>query len=202
MKRSDPMNRIILGFLLLVGLLAGSDLVFRDQLLYVRDAVDAGQWYRLFTCHFTHFTPYHLIMNLAGAAMAYAILFPRRIGRFITVMLMLGVLLGVGLHLWAIGLMVYGGFSGVLHGLVVFGIVQQLGLDRRDPFWWLALVCVAGKLIYEQSAAFDPGAMTAWLTVPVATVAHWQGSLAGLALGLVFFAWDHQRGLEQRQPSR
>ncbi|MBK8974006.1 MAG: rhombosortase [Hahellaceae bacterium] len=196
------MIRILWICLLLGASLAGTDFMFRDQLLYQRDAVNSGQWHRLLTCHFTHFTLYHLATNLAGAAMAYVILFSRQTACFIAAMVMLSVMLGAGLHAWALHLSVYAGFSGVLHGLVVFGILQQLEVHRRDPFWWLALAAVAGKLFYEQSSAFDPQAFSSLLSVPVATIAHWQGAALGLISGLLFLLSKRQRSLEKRQPSQ
>ena len=155
----------------------------------VREKIVAGQIWRLWTAHFVHFSPSHLVWNALVLALAGAAV-ERRDRR-------------VAVALWVVaapvvtwfalasdpGLASYGGLSGLAVSAVVWlaleGCLTARGLQR-----WLALgilAMLAIKIGWEWSAAgamfllarFDsPGVM-----VRVAVGAHLAG--AGCAIFLV-----------------
>jgi len=98
---------------------------------------------------------------------------------WLTTLLICLLSIGCGLLIFDSQLFYYAGFSGVLHGLLVTGLLMTWA--QTPIINSLALLVVAGKVVYEQSAWFDPH--HALLPVPVAADAHLWGALAGLITG-------------------
>lgn len=151
-----------------------------------RAIVDGQQWWRVLTSHWVHYGRYHLALNLGAFLLCVYILFPTVSLRHFSALL-LTCMLSVGLGVYALSpdMAYYTGLSGVLHGLLVAGVL----LTFKTTPWMngLALVVVAAKIIQEQLPGFD--ASHPLLPVPVAVDAHLYGTLAGLFWGLGFIAW-------------
>src|SRR5690606_4917692 len=83
---------------------------------------------------------------------------------------------GFGLYYGNPDLQFYAGFSGVLHGFIVAGLI----LNWREAPWiyGVASLALLVKLCNEQSAGFDTSHPL--LPVPVAVDAHLYGTLSGL----------------------
>lgn len=168
--------------LLLLGCFAA---ITEPALQFDRTLIAAEQWWRLFSGQFIHYGSYHLFMNVAALLLVGFILL-RNISLFIYLELLATTLTAVGLGLYINNseLSYYAGLSGVLHGLIVAGLL--LTLVETPMFNGLALFAVAGKLLQEQSASFDVNHPL--LPVPVAVDAHVYGALAGLVFGCVILA--------------
>lgn len=168
----------------LVLLLAAGGESLREALAFDREAISAGQWWRLLSGHFVHLSGVHAALNALGL-LALALLCPQRLPPWLALrrLLLLCLATGLSLYYFAPSLRHYVGLSGVLHGLFVLGLLPAaLGRDR----WALAaLLYIAAKLIVE--ALFGaPASEEALIGGPVATVAHRCGVLAALAYGLAF----------------
>ncbi|MEW8376494.1 MAG: rhombosortase [Candidatus Thiodiazotropha sp.] len=147
---------------LLIALLPGS---FTTELQYHRIDLADGDWWRLLTAHLTHLGWGHLGMNLCGLWLIWY-LFPaiRPALRYLTLLLFLMPGTALGLWLFSPEVIWYRGLSGVLHGLLIWALLEQLRKAQLISLSVLALVIL--KLIWEQ----------------------WQGPLAGsesLAAGSV-----------------
>ena len=57
--------------LLLLPLLGG--MALRDAWRYEREAVAAGQWWRLLTCHLVHLDAGHALLNAVGLGLLWAL---------------------------------------------------------------------------------------------------------------------------------
>lgn len=145
----------------------------QQALVFEREAVLAGQAWRLLSGHFVHFGAVHLALNAA----AYALLafWAIRAGRCRATMLLLllggpllsGVLLITGAT-W------YAGLSGLLHGIAVLLVLGLPGAAR-----WLGLALIVGKLAWQSLGDND-----GWIPLTqVSHLAHWTGA----ALGGVFY---------------
>ena len=118
-----------------------------------RDALWTGEWWRLFTGHLVHFTPRHLIYDLAVVLVAGLLAethSPRETRR-------LYLLSGPGISIILIAaepqMQVYGGLSGVATGLAVFACLSRI--ETRGAIRWLArgtLLLIALKLGWELTA--------------------------------------------------
>ena len=133
----------------------------RGLLGYDRNAVAAGEWWRLVTAHTAHLSVLHGLMNVAALVMI-AWLFRRDFGPagwsggFAVPALVIGLGLFVG---WPdVGW--YVGLSGVLHGLIAAGALAWI--QQGDRIAGGALLAVlAGKLAYEGVFGPVPGSEAA-----------------------------------------
>jgi len=165
----------------------------RALLRYQRDAVLAGEWWRLLTAHLAHLGPSHLLLNLAGLALVWLLvggaLGPAAWG---AVLLLSALAVSGGLLLLDPGLAWYVGLSGVLHGLLAAGAAARLlrpggpqgssiqGGSRAEGALLLALL--AAKLAWEQTFGPLPGSAEA-AGGPVVVDAHLYGAIGGGAAG-------------------
>lgn len=134
--------------------LIGSDA--SQWLRYDRNAILAGQLWRVITGHFTHLGWSHLAMNLAGLALIWAI-FGSHISwrRWLMILLVGAAGTSMGLLLLNPQLRWYVGLSGVLHTLFIAGCLAELKNHRWDS--WILLSLVIAKLLYEQVWGPVPG---------------------------------------------
>lgn len=159
------------------GLLAlgGADLA--GELRYQRVDILHGQVWRLLSAHLLHLNGAHLLLNLCGLGLVWA-LFTRELSGAAGWLVLLCSALGVGLGLLVFDprLEWYVGLSGVLHGLFVAGALC-LWRERRTEAA-LMLVVLAGKLLWEQLLGPLPGT-SAVAGGPVVVDAHLFGALGG-----------------------
>lgn len=196
--RNRPFHPELAGFLLLLALLnwplwAGQ---IRDGLIFLPEAVKAGQWWRLVTHPLVHVTWYHLLLDGCAFALLYHTLAEPRFwarlfyvvasgaGALVASVVTGGILPGQGLC----------GLSGIAHGLTAVTALEILarpGADRSSRrLGWTTLTLAAAKAAYE---AVTGQAFLAWLHfglmgAPVA-ISHAGGVLGGvLAWALARFA--------------
>ncbi|CBJ42095.1 rhombosortase [Ralstonia solanacearum] len=157
--------------------------------LYQRDAVRAGQWWRLITAMWVHLDAWHWLAD--GMAAAGLILLLARVLRpdaILAVLVACGVLVQVAL-LKQPSVQWYGGLSGALHGLAAWGGLRLLRPSDEDaatdrPSRWIGSLLCLGVLVkvwLEQSwlspVAYDPH----W-GFGVVRIAHALGAGSGLLL--------------------
>ena len=152
-------------------------------LRYDRDAVLSGQLWRLITGNFVHFGWPHLLMNLAALILIWAI-FMRVMTTFRWSVVTLAGALGVGIGLLGFSQAIqwYVGLSGVLHAILVAGIILALSAGERVQ--WLLLFLVAIKLLWEQMVGPLPGSASV-AGGPVLVDAHLYGAAAGAIAGFL-----------------
>lgn len=173
----------MLGSLLLV--LGMFHQITEPLMQFDRALINQGHWWRLLTGQLIHYGAYHLAMNIIALLLCGYLLL-RQFTLKVYATLLAACISGVGLGLYYgnTDLQFYAGFSGVLHGLIVAGLI----LNWRDAPWIYALACLAllGKLLNEQGAGFDTS--HALLPVPVAVDAHLYGAASGLVFALIMLA--------------
>lgn len=159
--------------------LAGLD----ETLRYQRAAILHGQVWRLFSAHLLHLGGSHLLLNLCGLALVWA-LFVRELAGVVGWLVLFGSALGVGLGLLFFDprLEWYVGLSGVLHGLFVAGALRRWPEQRLEAGVMLAVV--AGKLLWEQVMGPMPGT-TAISGGNVIVDAHLFGAIGGGLVALL-----------------
>lgn len=147
-------------------------------LRYQRGAIAAGEWWRLLSAHVTHLTNAHLLVNMAGLVLVWALvideLTPRR-----WLAAMAVVLIGIDAGLWWLSPAIdwYVGASGALHGMLAAGLVCALW--RGDLVARIGLPILVLKLLLEQRG----GTLGITHGLPVISVAHVYGAVAGAAAG-------------------
>jgi len=144
---------------------------------FSREAIAAGDLWRLASANAAHLSWAHLASNLEVFAAVMALL--REMARPAEVLAVLalcavgstaGIYLGTSLD-W------YVGASGALHGLLAWG-ASRLSMPRG---LWLLLVLLV-------NVAFDQDRHTSWLSEPLAPQSHYWGLACGLAVAIAS-AW-------------
>jgi rhomboid family GlyGly-CTERM serine protease len=172
-----------------------------NLLQYQREALAAGEVWRLFSGHLTHLGWGHLGMNLAGLWLIAHLLLNDRPYWCLTTLPW--IMLGTSLGLWFGAPQVnwYQGLSGVLHGLLCWALLMHIRTPGCSPVpdstaaaeasltpsasaWLLLLVLF--KLAWEQWQGPLPGSESL-ARGRVIVEAHLYGAISG---GLLWaFAW-------------
>ncbi len=172
---------LILSAIILILALSGESV--QMALRYDRTAILNGEWWRLLTAHLLHLGWSHLLMNLAGLGLVWALVGDSLSNRnWLIILLADALITGLALLIFNPQLGWYVGLSGVLHGLLVAGIIADVRCGHHAML--LLLAALVFKLGWEQLAGPLPGSeSTAGGTVIVD--AHLYGALGGLLLGFL-----------------
>lgn len=165
---------LCIGILFLLPELAGD--TARAGLRYERDAIAAGQWWRLVTAHLAHLDLQHTQLNLLGLVMMWA-LFARDYRPRQWLIIAAAVVLAIDAGLWFRDPQIhwYVGASGALHGFMAAGTLAHL--RRGDLDGWILAIFIVLKLAYEQWNGALPFSDSG---VPVVVNAHLYGALGGV----------------------
>jgi rhomboid family GlyGly-CTERM serine protease len=149
----------------------------RAGLRYEREAIAAGEWWRLITAHFVHIDLEHTLLNLMGVLLMWAI-FARdlRPRQWLVVTGVVVLTIDAGLWFWDRQVDWYVGASGVLHGFMAAG--TYVHVRRGDLDGWILVVFIVLKLGYEQWTGALPFVESG---MPVVLNAHLYGALGGFA---------------------
>jgi rhomboid family GlyGly-CTERM serine protease len=195
----SPISRLPWATAFVVGLALAAHLwpLAWRWLVFERDQVVDGEWWRLWTAHFTHLGTAHFLSNLA--VFIPAGVWSERLVPWRTRLLYLITPAAVGLALYLLdpALQRYAGLSGVTAATLALLAFTQLSrpFAAGHGFWWAVLALVGIKIAIEfvvQQPAFSP--VSDWIFVPV-PLAHTVG-IACAALVHV----SHLRFARQRQP--
>ncbi len=185
-----PRSReLVLPTLALMGLLT---LIFllpeplRLALAWDREAIDAGQAWRLLSGQFVHLAGGHLLMNLLGIGLAWLLFAEHLPGwRYLAVVVIVATGASAGMYAFAPQVHYYAGFSGALYGVFAWGAVQDI--RRKVALGWLVLVVVVAKAGYEHWAG--PVPLGALAPDRLAVAAHFYGVATGLVLAAGQWCW-------------
>lgn len=144
-----------------------------------REAIASGELWRLVTGHLVHLDLWHLIVNVLGALLLWAVFRGRLTCRDV-VWVSAAAVITINTGLWyASNLMNYAGLSGVLHAIATAGIYRSLA--SRDPWGWPLVLLGVVKLTFE---LFGSPAMLNE-TYRVAVEAHLFGVIGGLLFVII-----------------
>jgi rhomboid family GlyGly-CTERM serine protease len=149
--------------------------VLLESLVYSRQAVIDGDFWRLAGASIAHLSAAHLLANLAALALLVTLLRPVLGSVRLVATLAVGALgVPLGIHLLTT-LDWYAGLSGALYTLLGGGAIRLL---RTDPRTGLALLVATGTLVL-----LDQGRSVSWLGEPLAPQSHLIGFVIGLLSG-------------------
>ena len=156
------------------------DLLNWNEILhYRRQYVFEGQWWRLWSSHFTHSNRIHLWLNL-GALLAMG-LYARNtlsVSQWLLSLAICTTVVGLCLLVLPPWAGWYTGLSGVLHGLMVV-IAIRVWVLRHEFSAVLVLAGLAVKISWEQFSGTDT-ATAQLIASPVYTISHLYGIVGGL----------------------
>ncbi|HDZ8912136.1 TPA: rhombosortase [Aeromonas hydrophila] len=158
-------------------------IVPNHQLSFDRTLIAQGEGWRIITGNVAHTNLWHLLLNLSGLWVLYSLFREYLTGfRLPLLLLLLCSAVGLGIWWWCPQTQWYMGLSGALHGLFVWGALQDIRYRRYSG--WLMLAGVAIKLGVDfYSAGESP--VSALIGARVHIESHLIGSGAGLLLGLL-----------------
>jgi rhomboid family GlyGly-CTERM serine protease len=165
-----------------------------DALSLYPEKIHHGQYWRLLTANFVHFGWAHTLMNVAALLLcAYAFFNEVRPSQFLGLLLVTALAVGAGIYVFNPEYQPYAGLSGVIHGLIVAGLIR----NRRYPLWIRigGLLLVAAKLVQENSAGYEATDLQALIPAAVAVEAHVYGAIAGalFATGIWLISKIHRK---------
>lgn len=169
---------------------------WREALVYRRDAVAAGELWRLWTGHLVHFGWPHFFAD-TGLLLILGIFLEEKHRVFSWTALLLMPLFVSACLFWLDPAMTrYGGLSALDLGLLLYLVCQGWRRDWTDWFWPAVLVIYAGEIAFEILQGGTGGGLIRFDEpgIKVATSAH----LAAAAYALVAFALARNF---QRSPS-
>ena len=142
-------------------------------------SISQGELWRLLTANLVHFGWAHTLMNAAALLLCTLAFFTiYSLKKFSFLLLWCGAMVGIGIYWFNPEYSPYAGLSGVIHGLIVAGLLQT----RSFPVWIqvIASGLVVAKLIQENGTGYEATDLQALLPVAVAVESHLYGALAGL----------------------
>jgi len=184
-------TNIVISFLVSFVLLTCA--IFSDSsftwLSLERAKVDGGELWRIFSSNFVHFGWPHTLMNLAAFLIAAFILIDSiSPARFIGLITVCCVSVGLGIYYLNPEYAVYAGLSGSIHGFLIAGLM----LNKRQVYWinGIFIATILGKIFYEHQPDYRSTDLQDLLPVPVAYDAHLYGAIAGLVFGATALLMD------------
>lgn len=144
-----------------------------------RTKISEGEYWRLFTGNFVHYGFAHLAMNLAAFLLVgFSLLREISLKVYLPLLIISALAVGVGTLLWNPELFFYRGLSGVIHGLIVAGLLLNSFRNRWLSYLFVGLVFA--KIVHEHQPSFQENQLQALLPVMVAIDSHLYGAVAGL----------------------
>lgn len=156
---------------------------WRQALRYERQAVLAGEYWRLLTAHLVHGTMRHLLLNVAGLGVIAA-LFPRDYAPagWLLILLFSVLAIDLGFVFCEPQLSWYLGLSGVLHGALAAGAAAWWRHESKALALSLSALLLV-KLTWEQWL----GSLPLSGDLPVVVDAHLYGAVGGALAAAVLW---------------
>ena len=173
---------LLIGGLGAVAALLGHDAL--PLLRYDRQGLQNGELWRLLSGHVVHLGWAHFALNATGLALVW-LLVGNALGTGRWCIGIIGMVAAIDLGFWFLEpqLAWYVGLSGVLHGVLVAGLILDFDSARVENL--IVLLLVAAKLAYEQWFGPLPGSESS-AGGPVVVNAHLYGAIAGAALAAIY----------------
>lgn len=147
-----------------------------------REGIAGGEYWRLLTGNWVHLGLNHLLLNLAGLLVT-GLLFTRHppLPIWISYLILSPLAISSGLLLAVPVLDWYRGFSGCLHGLLVFTALFNIETDTRwsSTILIFILLKLATEIFLYPAVGENP-----LIGGHVVVQSHWLGALTGLIAGL------------------
>ena len=188
-KSTDSNNNKLLIFWAVPAIFLGVSIIImlagelgKEWLRYDRVWIGQGEAWRFLSGHFAHLSWSHLALNGAGLLLVW-FLIGESYGFSTWIQITLITIAVIDIAFWYLNpeLYWYVGMSGLLHGLLVAGIIPRLrSLDIEMAILILLLIA---KIGYEQFNGPVPGSETT-SGGPVVVDAHLYGALGGVLAAL------------------
>lgn len=152
------------------------DRFFFQSLSFQRQLLVNGEYWRLLSAHIVHLNDNHLYLNLAGLWLIWFFVGDRfKLIEWFVLTIVLALIVSLILVAFNPYLESYVGFSGVLYGLLMAGLLKQFN-TYEDIILFILVVL---KLFYEQVYGSFSGS-TELINGSVIVDAHFYGAIVGV----------------------
>ncbi|MCG9768461.1 rhombosortase, partial [Pseudoalteromonas piscicida] len=149
-----------------------------------RNAIADGEIWRILSGQFTHSNWYHLMLNLLGILFIWLLHAEyTTLRKYWLNVLFLGLFTGLMILLFSPNIVVYTGLSGLLHGLIVWGALEDI--KRKLTTGYLLFIGVWAKVCWEQYAGASTD-VAKLIDSRVAIEAHLFGAVGGVVLAVIY----------------
>ncbi|MCF6190513.1 MAG: rhombosortase [Cocleimonas sp.] len=159
---------------------------FQSDLVFYRENINTGQWWRIISGNFVHSNYPHLFMNLAGLwVFGFLFIDSLPLKTFFASILLLSLSVGFGLYFFDLNLQKYYGFSGILYGLFLVG--ASTAIFKKDYLAGIAVaIVIIAKIIWDLLNGGSPSSAEL-IGIPVAVHAHLYGALGAIAISSILY---------------
>jgi rhomboid family GlyGly-CTERM serine protease len=159
---------------------------WQQALAYQRQAIAAGQWWRLLSGNFVHLSWWHLFFNVLSLGLL-ALLCPERLpmAEWLRRIVALGAGMSLGLYWLAPGVSSYVGLSGMIYGMFALGFGRQA--LQRDEIGIACLAFILVRIGWELWAGASAAEVR--LIGPVVPLSHLYGVASAAIYALAAMAW-------------
>ncbi len=154
-----------------------------EALMYHRQAIAEGQYWRFITGHLVHSNGWHLLLNLASLIMI-GLLFNHHLSiTFWFIVFVVSAFLISAAYFWyAPEFDYYVGLSAVLYAAIIIGAL--LDLKEQPLIAAIILIVVTGRVIWQQYAGSVDG-LAEIIDSRVAIESHLFGIISGYLIGMI-----------------
>lgn len=164
----------------------------QSMLIYERDAIQGGEWWRMLTAHFIHLNWAHYFMNVAGLGIITILFLNVLTATMLISTLFFGAMMvSLGLYRLSPEIEWYVGLSGVLHCLLATCLLKYI--QQFPRLGWTLLLLLIGKLALEAVTGTSLGTIFA-NSVQVINEAHIYGTVGGILTGAVLMIRNRNPG--------
>lgn len=182
-RRLPVITMLMVGSGVVIALFPG----WSSWLVYDRSAILSGEIWRMFTCHWVHFSTSHLVYDLMALGIAGWIIETQKLPHFGWLCLLTPWLISAILLLFEPQMKLFGGLSALATTSIVY--LALFGLHDAAPWRWICLatlVGIASKIIFEMTTGRILFATTGNIPVTVSVASH----ISGAMIALLFYGWS------------
>ncbi|MCD9461275.1 rhombosortase [Marinibactrum halimedae] len=164
-----------------------AEAIGKSLLQYQSNLFTSDQWWRFITAHWVHTNWMHWLLNIGGLIFI-VFLFPKvKWWQWFICGVVCSVLIALGLLLFNPDVYWYVGLSGVLHGYLSFGIVNQWHVHSSSSL--LLLVVLGAKLLIEHING-PSESLESFIESNVVYSAHLYGAVGGACYGFLMLCFS------------
>lgn len=160
-----------------------------STLIYDRELIAQGEYWRIITGHISHTNFNHLLLNLAGLILLWALHGDHyKHSTYVGTFIISALVCSFGIYFFDVQMQRYVGLSGVLHGVFVWGAICDIQKGWKSGY--LLLIGVTLKVAHEQifGASADVESL---INARVAIDAHMWGAIGGAVLPILRYTKKH-----------
>lgn len=172
---------LIIGFISIIAFLF--EPASAEHFALQRNWLSEGHYYQLITGHFLHTNFIHLVFNLLGLSLLWALHGDDYQAKsYIAKFLIVCIAISICIYKFSPGIVFYVGLSGAIHGVFAWGCIRDL--ENKLLSGWLLLIGLALKVGSEQ--IFGAGSlMPDLIEATVAVDSHLYGAIIGIVIGVI-----------------